>query len=206
VAARLHSFEHPEAALPEPTAVAPADWGLSLSWPPPQRLAEWLQALRPCCVVLDPDPERAAFLQLFGVSACHQPLAPLTIVPGERNTLLLQAQRRLGLPDPRWFDPAPSLAVLGSSGQQQERRWGELGLSPRAADLLLLPRLPQLVLDRLQDAQALQAWLEILLAHGAQVLLLQPLAEGACRPAPGVAVLGPEAEPELLRFWEERCR
>jgi len=206
VVARLHSFEHPEAALPEPTAVSPADWGLSLSWPPPQRLAEWLQALRPCCVVLDPDPERAAFLQLFGVSACHQPLAPLTIAPDERDTLLLQAQRRLGLPDPRWFDPAPALAVLGSSGQQQERRWGGLGLSPAAADLLLLPRLPQLVLDRLQDAQALQAWLEILQACGAQLLLLQPLADGACRPAPGVAVLGPEAEPELLRRWEERCR
>jgi hypothetical protein len=202
---RLHIFERPEAALPDPTAVAPADWWFSLAWPEPQRLAAWLQALRPCSVVLDPDPERAAFLQLFGVPARHQPLAPLMFPPGERDILLLQAQRRLGLPDPRWFDPAPALAVLGSSGQQQERRWGRLGLSPAAADLLLLPRLPQLVLASLQDVQALQAWLEILLARSAQVLLLQPLAEGACRPAPGGAVLGPGAEPELLRHWEERC-
>jgi hypothetical protein len=204
--ARLHIFQRPDAPLPEPAAVAPADWWLSLAWPEPQRLTAWLQALRRCSVVLDPDPERAGFLQLFGVPARHQPLAPLKLAPGERDTLLLQAQRRLGLPDPRWFDPAPTLVVLGSSGQQQERRWGRLGLSPAAADLLLLPRLPQLVLASLQDVQALQAWLESLLAHGAQVLLLQPLAEGACRPAPGVAVFGPAAEPALLHHWEERCR
>lgn len=204
--ARLHIFERPDAALPEPAAVAPVDWWLSLAWPAPQRLAVWLQALRPCCVVLDPDPERAAFLQLFGVPARHQPLAALTLAPAEREAMLLQAQTRLGLPDPRWFEPPPALAVLGSSGQQQERRWGRLGLSPAAAELLLLPRLPQLVLASLQDAQALEAWLEVLLAQGAQVLQLQPLAEGACCFTPGAAVLGPGDELDLLRCWEERCR
>ena len=69
-----------------------------------------------------------------------------------------------------------------------------------------MPRLPQLVLASLQDAQALEAWLEVLLAQGAQVLQLQPLAEGACCFTPGAAVLGPGDELDLLRCWEERCR
>jgi len=204
-AVRLHGLDSPDSIASESSFVRPGDWCISLAWPLPERLSAWLQALRQCAVVLDPDPERAAFLQLFAVPAKHQYLAPLSLEAAGRDFLILQAQRRLGLPDPRWFRPPPALAVLGSSGQAQERRCGGVGPPADAADLLLLPRLPQLVLSSLEDAQALQAWLDALVMHCDQVLLLEPLADGACRPAPPAAVLGPEAEQNLLSSWEERC-
>lgn len=190
------------------THAAPGDWLINLSWPPCQELNGWIDALRPLAAVLDPDPQRAAFLQLLGVPARHQPLAPLIQQPATIEPLLLHAQRHLGLPDPRWFEPELALAVLGSSGQAQERRWGRLGLDPRASGLLLLPRLPQLVLATIHEAQALQAWLQVLLARCPQVLWLEPLAGGACQPPPAAAaaVLGPDAEPAVLAIWEERFR
>jgi len=201
----IHFFDNSESNLIESSLVAPVDCCISLSWPLPERLSDWLKTLRQFAVVLDPNSERAAFLQLFGVPSKHQLSAPVTLDACSRSTLILQAQQRLGLPDPRWFRPPPALAVVGSSGQAQERRWGRVGLSANAADLLLLPRLPQLVLSSLEDAQALQAWLDALVTHCDQVLLLEHLADGACRPAPSSAVLGPEAEQNLLSSWEERC-
>lgn len=187
---------------------APGDWLIQFTWPSSATLNAWIEQLRPLAAVLDPDPERVAFLQLFGVRAHHQALAPLTVAPHAIESLLLHAQTQLGLPDPRWFEPQLSLAVLGSSGPDAERRWGCVGLDPRASSLLLLPRLPQLVLVTREQAQALQAWVQVLLAHCAQVLWLEPLAAGACRPPAdhAAAVLGPSHEQSLLAAWEARLR
>jgi hypothetical protein len=197
-APRLHVHD-PASASP----AAPGDCVINLAWPPCEQLSGWIEALRPMASVLDPDPERAAFLQLFGVPAHHQPLAPLVLDPAAIEPLLRHAQLHLGLPDPRWFEPRLELAVLGSSCQARERRWGTLGLAPEASGLLLLPRLPQLVLASLRDAQALQAWLQVLAGHCHQVISLQPLAAGACEPP---AALPASAELELLTGWEERFR
>jgi len=185
--------------------VLSGDWVINLDWPLCQQLASWIECLRAVEVVLDPDRERVALLQLFGVRARHQPFAPLVLQSNAIDSLLQHAQLHLGLPDPRWFELPLELAVLGSTGQANERRWGLIGLAPQSAGVLLLPRLPQLNLANNQDAKALQAWLGILAAHCTTLLCLQPLAGGAVQVPPGVASLGPESEQELLAKWECRC-
>ena len=185
--------------------VVPGDWVINLEWPSCDQLASWIECLRAAEVVLDPDRERAALLQLFGVKARHQPFAPLVLESNAIDSLLHHAQLHLGLPDPRWFELPLELAVLGSTGPANERRWGLIGLTNQSAGVLLLPRLPQLNLANNQDAKALQAWLGILAAHCSTLLCLQPLAGAAIQVPPGGASLGPESEHELLAKWECRC-
>jgi hypothetical protein len=202
---RLHVLSPKIQSEPWFLDVLPGDWVMNLDWPLCQQLASWIECLRAVEVVLDPDRERAALLQLFGVRARHQPFAPLDLQSNAIDSLLQHAQLHLGLPDPRWFELPLELAVLGSSDQANERRWGLIGLAPQSAGVLLLPRLPQLNLANNQDAKALQAWLGILATHCSTLLYLQPLAGGAIEAPPGVASLGPESEQELLAKWECRC-
>lgn len=192
------------AADSEPWRVPPgaADWLLNLAWPACQDLSGWIQALRRIKVVLDPDCDRAALLRLFGVAAWHCPPVPLSLPGGSQEDLVRHAQLHLGLPDPRWFRPPLELAVLGSSGAQQERLWGVIAQSERGAGLLLVPRLSRIVLTGREDALALQAWLAVLASHCSQLLLLEPLAYGACTPPHGAVVLGPENEHRLLAHWQ----
>jgi hypothetical protein len=186
--------------------VSPGDWLMNLEWPPCHQLASWIECLRAFEVVLDPDRERVALLQLFGVQARHQPFAPLVLESHTIDSLLQHAQLHLGLPDPRWFELPLELAVLGSTGPANERRWGLIGLATQSAGVLLLPRLPRLNPYGNQDAKALQAWLGILAANCSRLLCLQPLASGAVLLPSEVASLGPESEQELLTEWECRCQ
>jgi hypothetical protein len=161
-------------------------------------------------LVLDPLAERVALLQLFGVRARHQPLASAPASSRPPAELLLHAQLSLGLPEPGWFldpgRPLLDLAVLGSSGAPNERRWGAISLTPQAAGLLVLPRAAGLILDSLLDVQALQVWLEALAACCRQLLLLEPLADGVCRPPKSCPLAGTGDEEALLAQWEARCR
>jgi hypothetical protein len=201
---------HDPADLSQALASLEHDDGvINLLWPPPERLAEWIGALRAVAGVLDPDPERTALLQRFGVPAAHRPPAPPP-PSGDPEAALLHAQLHLGLPDPAWLvpeGPGLELAVLGSGGAEQERRWGEISLAAAGTRLLLLPRLNRIELASLEDAQALQGWLERLAAVCAAILVLEPPALGAVSLPPGPArLLGPDAEPELLELWEGRSR
>ncbi|WP_063416134.1 sulfotransferase family protein [Prochlorococcus marinus] len=203
---RLHVLEDADDCLRWQRTSSPEDWLINLYWPPPNSLASWIQGLRGMEAVLDPDPQRTAFLQLFGVKAFHQPFQPLELAPCSDEDLLRLAQLKLGLPDPRWFEPPIELVVIGSSGPIQERRWGELGLKLEAAGLLLLPRLPQIEIANLDQLKALQAWLNQLAQSCKRVLWLEPIQQGACQFSSEAVVLAPEVEPELLLEWESRRR
>ena len=204
--ARLHVLEDADDCLRWQRTRSSGDWLINLYWPPTKSLASWIQGLRGMEAVLDPDPQRTAFLQLFGVKAVHQPFQPLKFAPGSDEDLLRLAQLKLGLPDPRWFEPSIELAVIGSSGPIQERRWGELGLKLEAAGLLLLPRLPQIDIANLDQLKALQAWLNQLAQSCKRVLWLEPIQQGACQLSSEAVVLAPEVELDLLVAWESRCR
>ncbi|WP_236069841.1 hypothetical protein [Prochlorococcus marinus] len=203
---RLHVLEDADDCLRWQQTSSPGDWLINFHWPPTKSLASWIQGLRGMEAVLDPDPQRTAFLQLFGVKAVHQPFQPLEFAAGSDEDLLRLAQLKLGLPDPRWFEPSLELAVIGSSGPTQERRWGELGLKLEAAGLLLLPRLPQIEIANLDQLKALQAWLNQLAQNCKRVLWLEPIQQGACQLSSEAVVLAPEVELDLLLQWESRCR
>ncbi|WP_236073652.1 hypothetical protein [Prochlorococcus marinus] len=56
--------------------------------------------------MLDPDPQRTAFLQFLGVKALHQPFRALELAEKDSHQDLLRlAKLKLGLTDPRWFEP-----------------------------------------------------------------------------------------------------
>jgi hypothetical protein len=188
-------------------ALAAGDGVVNLVWPPLEQLSVWIGALQGVAGVLDPDPERVALLQRFGVPAAFRPPAPLP-PPQDAAAALLHAQLRLGLPDPAWLLAANErleLAVLGSSGAERERRWGELSLGSAGERLLLLPRLARIELATLEDAQALQAWLTRLASKSVRLLLLETPAGGAVQLPEGPAeLLGAGAEAELLEAWEGR--
>jgi|GEM_PF-5305657 len=203
---RLHVLQDADDCLRWQQTSSPGDWLINFHWPSTKSLASWIQGLRGMEAVLDPDPQRTAFLQLFGVKAVHQPFQPLELASGSDEDLLRLAQLKLGLPDPRWFEPSIELAVIGSSGPTQERRWGELGLKLEAAGLLLLPRLPQLDIANLDQLKALQAWLNQLAQSCKRVLWLEPIQQGACQLSSAAVVLAPEVELDLLLEWESRCR
>ena len=202
----LHVVEDADDYLRCQRTCSPGDWLINFYWPSTKRLACWIQGLRSMQVVFDPDPQRTAFLQLFGVKAFQQPFPALELAGESHQDLLRLAQLKLGLPDPRWFEPSIELAVIGSSGPTQERRWGEVGLQLEAAGLLLLPRLPQLDIASLDQLKALQAWLNQLAQNCKRVLWLEPIQQGACQLPPEAIVLAPEVELDLLLQWESRCR
>ncbi len=202
----LHVVEGADDLLRWERTGSPGHWLINLYWPSTKKLARWIQGLRGMEAVLDPDPQRTAFLQLFGVRALHQPFPALDLAAADGHQNLLRlAQLKLGLPDPRWFEPSIELAVIGSSGPTQERRWGEVGLHSEAAGLLLLPRLPQLEIASLDQLKALQAWLNQLCVSCESVLGLEPIHQGACQLPHEAVVLAPELEPGLLLEWESRC-
>ncbi len=202
----LHGVEGADDLLRWERTSSHGDWLINLYWPSTKRLACWIQGLRGMEAVLDPDPQRVAFLQLFGVRALHQPFPDLELAGESHQDLLRLAQLKLGLPDPRWFEPAIELAVIGSSGPTQERRWGEVGLQLEAAGLLLLPRLPQIDIASLDQLKALQAWLNQLAQSCKRILWLELIQQGACQLPPQAVVLAPEVELDLLLEWESRCR
>ncbi len=181
------------------------DWAVNLFWPSSSDLPGWINSLRLMRIVLDYDSERAAFLQLFGVNAYYQPLTKLTFLPDIQETLMRCAQLQLGLPDPRWFNAPLELAVIGSTGSEQERRWGVIALSAHAFGLLLLPRLPQIEISSVEELNALQVWLEKLSDSCGKLILLEPLAHGMCNVPASKEILGREDEFALLIQWEEKC-
>ncbi|MEC7381859.1 MAG: hypothetical protein VYE16_02480, partial [Cyanobacteriota bacterium] len=62
----LHVVECADDLLRLERTSSHCDWLINLYWPPTKRLACWIQGLRGMEAVLDPDPQRTAFLQLFG--------------------------------------------------------------------------------------------------------------------------------------------
>jgi hypothetical protein len=188
----------------------PGDWVINLDWPSLDEMSAWIQGLRSMWKVLDPDPERVGFLQLFGVRAQHQALHPVTYHPVPREELLKHAQLKLGLVDPRWLlspeHKVLELAVLGSSGVNHERRWGRIGFSQHANCLLLLPRIGSIVLQQIDDVHALQAWLDQLADSCKIILQLEPIALGACklRQLPNVLSVNEslEYEHDIIEQWE----
>ncbi len=201
----LHVVEDADDVLRWERKGSHGDWLINFYWPSTKILASWIQGLRRMEIVFDSDPQRTAFLQLFGVKAMHQPFPALELAADSHKDLLRLAQLKLGLPDPRWFEPSIELAVIGSSGPTQERRWGEVGLKIEAAGLLLLPRLPQLEIASFDQLKALQAWLNQLSQICENLLLLEPIQQGACQLSPDADVLAPEVELDLLQVWESRC-
>ncbi len=180
------------------------EYVINFLWPMIQDLSTWIQELRVVFSVLDPDPQRAAFLKLFGVNVFCCPFIPLKINQNENNELLREAQLQLGLPDPRWFDSPLYLAVIGSSGVENESRWGKVSCNIESQGLLLFPRLPQLKINDINQLKCLQAWIDQLSISCESLLWLEPVADGACIPQSNGKYLGKEEEQQLLHFWENK--
>lgn len=180
---------------------------LNLGWPPLALAPRWLGALQQLPLVADPDPDRVVLLRQFGVAAFWRPFDPLPPAADPAQALLC-AQQELGMVDPRWLLPSPeaplALAVLGSSGPASERRWATLAWRRPRADLVLLPRATGLILASLEQVQALQCWLVVLAGCCRTLLLLEPLAEGVCRPPLNelARVRSAEHEEACLAHWE----
>lgn len=181
---------------------------VNLSWPRASMASSWIALLQRWPLVIDPDPERVALLRLFRVRARWAPY-PALPHSSDLQADLACAEQRLGLADPRWLLPHSSahlsMAVLGSSSVQTERRWAQIARRNPRADFLLLPRITSLVIDSLEAAQALQGWLQALVGCTGTILQLEPILEGICTlPQQPARILGRDAEPCCLAYWERK--
>jgi len=182
---------------------------VNVGWPHVSLASSWIATLQRWPLVVDPDPERVALLRLFAVRARWAPYPALPISVDLQADLAC-AESRLGLADPRWLMPHPSaplsLAVLGSSSAQTERRWAEIARHQRRAHILLLPRINALCIDSLEEAKALQGWLQVLSSCADTILQLEEILEGICSlPQEPARILGRGAENCSLAYWE-KCR
>ena len=179
---------------------------VNLTWPSLEIASDWIFVLQQCQLVLDPDPDRVALLHQFGVNV------RLSMYPAiQENKLpdvaLTRAQLRLGLPDPSWLLPCSlalcPLAILGSSGVASEQRWANFLWSHPHLNFLWIPRINQLILGNMEDAIALQAWLNRLSQSCCTILQLEAISEGICAaPAKPARLLGPTSESLCLEYWE----
>jgi hypothetical protein len=180
---------------------------VNLDWPPLAQASRWIAVLQRWPLVVDPDRERVALLRLFAVRARWAPypaLPPSRDIPAD----LACAEQRLGLADPRWLLPHPSaqlaLAVIGSSGPETERRWAQMARRRSRPDVLLLPRINSVLIDSLDEARALQCWLQILASCSCTILQLEVILDGICTlPSQPARLLFKEAEPCGLAYWGE---
>lgn len=148
-----------------------------------------LLLLSRCALVLDPDAERVALLRRLGVRA-----RLLTRRPPGNGWLTddeaigpAEAARRLGLPDPVALTADPgSVLALGQGGPAWDRRL--------ASPVWGLPGFDQLVIEGLEDARLLAAWLDRAQRQGLQLLRFDPDDHG--RRIQGLAALGwPDPRP-----------
>jgi len=176
----------------------------NLDWPPIDFASSWLALLHQCVLVVDPDPDRVAFLRLFGVPAVlelYPSLDGQTHI-GCTNSII-HFQRHLGLPDPRWLLAGPSdlleLSILGSSGVRSEQLWSSI-IANSPQRFLWLPRVNMLVITCFADALAFQTWLMLLRLSSRKILTLEPLHHGLFGSyAKEACFLGPDLEATCLQ-------